>query len=67
MKLCLTIDESCQALGIGRTKLYQLINSGALPARKVGKRTFILAQDIHDFVYRTDSYPIAVVAATDDR
>jgi len=33
------------AFGIGHTKLYEEIKAGRLIARKLGKRTLILAQD----------------------
>ena len=35
----LTIHEACTYSGIGKTKLYEAINSGKLKARKAGKRT----------------------------
>lgn len=34
-------SEACHVLGIGRTKLYDLIGSGALPVVRVGKVTLI--------------------------
>jgi excisionase family DNA binding protein len=44
-KLALTIDEAIAAGPIGRTKIYEAIGNGSLPARKIGGRTFILATD----------------------
>jgi excisionase family DNA binding protein len=41
-----TIAEACARSGIGRTAIYELINSGQLPARKRGRRTLILADDL---------------------
>ena len=35
------IAEFCKTYGIGRTKTYDLINSGAVSARKCGKTTLI--------------------------
>ena len=32
--------------GPGHTKVYALINSGELPARKMGRRTYILITDL---------------------
>ncbi len=40
-KLALSIDEFCDAFGVGRTKVYDEINAGRLPIIKVGKRTII--------------------------
>jgi len=41
-----TVDEACSAAHAGRGTLYSAINSGALRARKRGKRTFIMADDL---------------------
>jgi excisionase family DNA binding protein len=41
-----SIPEACRRLGISRTTLYGLINEGVLPARKLGKRTIFLNDDI---------------------
>ena len=35
------ISVFCEMYGIGRTKTYDLINSGAISARKSGKKTLI--------------------------
>ena len=50
MQISLTIEEACTAIGIGRTKLYQAINSGQLKAKKYGKRTIILRSDLDVFL-----------------
>ena len=41
-----TIAEACARSSIGRTAIYELINTGQLPARKRGRRTLILANDL---------------------
>lgn len=56
MQLSLSIEEARAATGLGRTKLYQLINSGELKARKIGKRTIILTKDLEAFLYDLRSY-----------
>lgn len=45
MPLAYTIPEVIKAVGIGRTKLYQATNAGALRAHKIGKRTIIKSVD----------------------
>jgi excisionase family DNA binding protein len=50
--LAYTIREACLASGIGRTTLYQLLKSGALRARKHGKRTLILHGDLQRWLER---------------
>ncbi len=56
MKQSLSIEEACSITGLGRTKLYQLINAGELKARKIGKRTVILQEDIEGFLSNLQSY-----------
>ena len=56
----LTIHEACTYSGIGKTKLYEAINSGKLKARKAGKRTLILSDDLRDYL---SSLPLMVRAA----
>ena len=58
-KLTLTIDEAQEISGLGRTKLYELLKSGELPARKLGKRTLILHADLEAFLAGLQSYPVS--------
>jgi excisionase family DNA binding protein len=44
------MNEACRAIGIGRTKLYEEINSGRISTRKLGKRTLILAKEIDRYL-----------------
>lgn len=46
----LSIAEACSVAGIGRTKIYQAISNGHLKARKCGKRTLILRQNLLEFL-----------------
>ena len=43
--LALEINELARRAKIGRTLLYEEIRSGRLEARKIGRRTIILAED----------------------
>jgi len=56
MQLALTIEETCVATGLGKTKLYEHIGSGQLKARKVGKRTLILKADLEEFLDNLQAY-----------
>lgn len=56
MQLSLSIEEVCTATGLGRTKIYQAIGSGALPAKKLGKRTLVLKEDLNTFLANLDAY-----------
>lgn len=51
-----TINEAREASGIGRTKLYEAINKGLLPAKKFGKRTLILRDDLEAFLSQLSPY-----------
>jgi excisionase family DNA binding protein len=46
----LSVAEACVVAGIGRTKIYEAISSGALKARKFGKRGIILRSDLQAFL-----------------
>lgn len=45
-----SISEVIAQTGLGRDRLYQLINSRQLLARKCGRRTIILADDLQRFL-----------------
>jgi excisionase family DNA binding protein len=45
-KLVYSVNEAAAALGIGRTKLYEMVNAGELFAVKLGKRTLIRCADV---------------------
>jgi excisionase family DNA binding protein len=51
-QLLYTISDCCRLTAIGRTKLYELIGSGDLPTRKIGKRTVVAAADLQDWIDR---------------
>lgn len=46
----LSIDEVLKATGLGRTKIYELINSGELKARKCGRRTIIPVAELEGWI-----------------
>lgn len=49
-KLAFTVTEACRAIGIGRSKLYELIGQGRVETRKIGKRTIIPAESLRALV-----------------
>ena len=57
-KLVFTPLEACKALSIGRTKLYQLLNSGQIKALALGGRTVIQRAEIERFVGSLPQIPL---------
>lgn len=55
-QLSFTVEEACAVIGIGRTKLYEVLDSGELPAKKWGKRTLILKADLTAFLASLEAY-----------
>jgi Helix-turn-helix domain len=49
-KEALSINETCDVSGFGKTKIYVAISAGQLVARKFGKRTIILREDLSRFL-----------------
>jgi excisionase family DNA binding protein len=50
LPLTLSINDAASSLGIGRTKLYQLINAGKLEAVRIGRRTLVKTASIEALV-----------------
>ncbi len=53
-KLAFTISEACHAVGIGRSKLYELIGQGRVETRKIGSRTIIPAESLRALIAGED-------------
>lgn len=51
-QLLYTISQCCRMASIGRTKFYELIASGEIPVRKIGKKSLVAATDLRTFVER---------------
>lgn len=53
-KFAYTIAEACHAVGIGRSKLYELIGEGRVEVRKIGSRTVIPAESLRALIGDVD-------------
>ena len=51
-----SIQSAATYLGIGKTKLYELINTGQLKARKQGRKTCISEGDLHSYIEGLEIY-----------
>ena len=54
-KLLLTVSEAAEMLGLGRTKVYQLVTDGALDSVAIGRARRIPAIAVEQFVRRLQS------------
>jgi excisionase family DNA binding protein len=52
--LSYSIKDACVATGIGRTKLYQLINNGTLHTVLVGRKRLVNADSLRALVEGSD-------------
>jgi excisionase family DNA binding protein len=50
--ICVRVNDAARMIGIGRTKLYELIATGELETVKIGKATRITTASLHALVER---------------
>ena len=50
--ICVRVNEAARMIGVGRTKLYELIAAGEVETVKLGKATRITTASLHDLVRR---------------
>ena len=50
--ICVRINDAARIIGVGRTKLYELISSGELETVKIGKATRVTTASLRDLVRR---------------
>jgi excisionase family DNA binding protein len=48
-RVSLSPAEAAAAAGVGKVRIYQEIDAGRLPARKLGARTMILTEDLRQW------------------
>lgn len=51
-KLSYSIPEAAWALGIGRSKVYELLSDGSLESFYIGKRRLVHRDDLEQFLAR---------------
>ncbi len=50
--ICVRVNDASRMIGIGRTKLYELIAAGEVETVKFGKSTRITTASLHDLINR---------------
>lgn len=60
--LAVSITEAARMAGIGRTSLYEEIGRGALPARKIGRRTVVRIDDLREWLDKLPTQSAAQAA-----
>lgn len=51
-KLLLTVEEAAKAIGIGRTKMFELISTGAIKSVRIGASRRVPSAAIAEYVER---------------
>ncbi|CAH0356631.1 helix-turn-helix domain-containing protein [Sphingobium sp. CECT 9361] len=52
-KLTLSVKEFCEAVGIGRTKAYEILGAGELEIVRLGRRTLITKRSVEALIERS--------------
>lgn len=55
--ICVRVNDAANMIGVGRTKLYEMIAKGEVEAVKLGKATRITTASLHDLVRRRRELP----------
>jgi excisionase family DNA binding protein len=50
--ICVRVNDAARMIGVGRTKLYELIAAGEVETVKLGKSTRITTASLHDLIRR---------------
>jgi excisionase family DNA binding protein len=50
-----TVAEACNAIGLGKTKFYELMGKGAVETIRVGRRRLVRVPSLLQFLNRTAS------------
>jgi excisionase family DNA binding protein len=48
--LAFSLADAASAIGVGKSTLHELIATGKLPVRKLGRRSLVLREDLEDYL-----------------
>ena len=49
-RLAFSLADAAWAIGVGKSTLHELIATGKLPVRKLGRRSLVLREDLEDYL-----------------
>jgi excisionase family DNA binding protein len=52
IRLCYSVEQACEATGLGRSSIFVAVKKGRLKARESASRTLIRAADLQAFIDR---------------
>lgn len=53
-RLAYSVKETSKLIGLGKTKTQELINSGDLKVKRIGRRTLVLAESVRALLASKD-------------
>jgi excisionase family DNA binding protein len=48
--LAFSLADAASAIGVGKSTLHELIATGKLPVRKLGRRSLVLREDLEEYL-----------------
>lgn len=64
--LTVSISQTCQLTGLGRTSVYARLHEGELTASKIGRRTLVSIESIETMLKKEQFKDLAAVERVDD-
>ena len=58
-QLLISVDESAQSLGIGRSQMYEIVMAGQVESVKIGKRRLVIAASLEPYIERLKAEAIS--------
>ena len=49
-RLAFSLADAASAIGVGKSTLHELVASGKLPVRKLGRRSLVLREALEDYL-----------------
>lgn len=46
----LNVSQACARIGVGKTKFWQIVSEGQIVIRKIGRRSFVLEEDLNEYI-----------------